>query len=88
MSLVPNWKLLYWQEIYAAGEKIRRLRGEGKRGCGAVSKKKGEGPVFDVMMPNGKRLGDCTGEEIGKFGEEMFAFEAWLKQKREASNAA
>jgi hypothetical protein len=30
-----------------------------------------EGRMLDVMMPNGKPLGECTGEEISQFARAM-----------------
>ena len=30
-----------------------------------------EGRLLDVVMPNGKPLGECTGEEISQFARAM-----------------
>jgi hypothetical protein len=59
-------KLMYWRELLAAGQEIERLLETSR-----PSNIPGQGPVFDVMMPNGKRFGDCTFEEVSEFGREL-----------------
>jgi hypothetical protein len=36
-----------------------------------MSDKPGVGPIFEVMMPNGKRFGDCTFEDLEAEGEAL-----------------
>lgn len=35
-------------------------------------------PILNVVMPNGKRLAECTGEEVGEMGARMTEIASWL----------
>lgn len=35
--------------------------------------KAGKMRFLDMVMPNGKKFADCTGDEVAKFGEDLMA---------------
>jgi hypothetical protein len=40
------------------------------------------GTLLDVIQPNGKRLGDCTGTEVGQIGEWFVAVGEYIERQR------
>ncbi len=37
------------------------------------------GAILEILMPNGKKLGECTGKEIGRYGEWLQSAERHIK---------
>ncbi|MDH6268279.1 hypothetical protein M2360_003684 [Rhizobium sp. SG_E_25_P2] len=52
-------------------QSIERELSKVQRFAATIEHHAANGTLLDMILPNGKRLGDCTGEEVGEIGARM-----------------